>query len=90
MTVLLFFAELTYVCSRDRLFHVKHQAPCQKVCIYIHITADGMTAQFISRSQTLSQMVAVNQAGLKPVVVKEQQPLIPLFPQRLVDSCTAP
>ena len=86
MTMLLFLAELTYACPAGRLFHVKHSEPCEKDCIYIHILADGITAEFISRPQTLSQLVAVSRSALTPVELKGQQPLIPLRPQRLVDS----
>ena len=62
MTMLLFLAELTYACPRDRSFHMKHLAPCEKDCIYLLILANGITAEFISRSQTLSQLVAVNRS----------------------------
>ena len=86
MTMFLFLAKLTYACPRDRLFHVKDLAPCKKDCIYLHILADRITAEFISRPQTLSQWVVVNRPVLAPKVLKGQQPLIPLRPQRLVDS----
>ena len=81
MTMLLFLADLTYTYSMGRLFHVKHSAPCEKDCIYVHILADGITAEFISRPQTLSQLVAVSRSALAPVAFKGQKPLIPLRPQ---------
>ena len=90
MTMLLFLADLTYACPMVRLFHVKHSAPCEKNCIYVHILADGITAEFISRPQTLSQLVAVSRSALTPVAFKYQQPLIPFHPQRLVDSRADP
>ena len=86
MTMLLFLADLTYACPMVRLFHVKHSAPCEKNHIYVHILADGITAEFISRPQTLSQLVAVSRFSLTPVAFQDQQSLIPLRPQRLVDS----
>jgi hypothetical protein len=85
MTMLLFLAKLTSV-PEGSFVSCETSRASEKNCIYLHILADGITAEFISRAQTLSQLVVVNRSALAPKVLKGQQPLMPLRPQRLVDS----
>ena len=72
--MLLFLADLTYACPMHRLFHVKHSAPCEKDYNYVHILADGITAELISRPQMLRQLVAVSRSALTPAALKVRSP----------------
>ena len=82
--MLLLFSDGLFACTGDRLFHVKHNAPCRSNCVYVNMLSDGKTVELISINSRLSSLIAMQRADLTSFQARDHSLSIPLSTQSLI------